>query len=121
MNSLKRFNETVIDVMRELQNMLHDNDFRFYKQTAKTLILVNKSIMYSIFSEHIDNHTPKILNKDESLFRLSEFTYLIKNQFYEKVIQKCEQAWQLLNAKQKELIWLYLQVLVLFHQQIQMI
>ena len=121
MNSLKRFNETVIDILRELQHMLHDTDFRFYKQTAKTIVVLNKNAMYNVFKEHINNHIPKMLNKDESLFTLEEFAYLMNDQFYEKVIRKCEQTWKLLNTKQKEIIWLYLHLLVLFHQQIQMI
>lgn len=121
MNSLKRFNELIIDLCRDIQHFLHDSDFRFYKQTAKAVIMVNKSIMYNVFKQHVDKHASKIMSRDDHLFTEQEFTYLMVDEFYTKFIKKCVLTWSSLNDKQKNIVWLYLQILVLLHEQIQTI
>lgn len=121
MNSLKRFNELVIDLTRDIQHFLNDSDFRFYKQTAKAVTMINRSIMYNVFKQHAHKHVTKIMSRDDSLFSEKEFVYLMTDEFYTKFVKKCVTTWCNLNDKQKNIVWLYLQILILLHEQIQTI
>jgi hypothetical protein len=123
MNSLKRFNEVFVDLLRDLiQAKPNDMELRFYKTTVKGILLVNKLLLKNVFVSHMGTYKEPILKRDESFLLENNFDELNRapDGIFMKIVTKLKGVWMSLTADQKELIWLHFDILFLMLEQIKL-
>lgn len=121
MNTLKRFNEVFIDLLRDLIHACPtDSDLRHYKIAVKALLLVNKNVVINVFQRHLFRYKEAILNKEESFFVTNTFSEIqsnTENSIVRKIITKLQSLWINLPDKTKQIVWLHFHILILMYEQ----
>lgn len=123
MNSLKRFNEVFVDLLRDLiQARPNDMELRFYKTTVKGILLVNKQLLKNVFLCHMGTYQEPIQRRDESFLLENNFDELKRapDGIFMKIVSKLKGVWMSLTEEQKQLIWLHFDILFLLLEQIKL-
>ena len=120
MNTLKRFNEVFVDLLRDLiQAVPGDTELRFYKTTVKTVLLLNKNLIRNIFENNMHSYRSAILNRDEQFLLECNFEDLKRapDGIFMKIVGKLKQVWKSLPEKRKNVVWLHFHILFLMLEQ----
>ena len=120
MNTLKRFNEVFVDLLRDLiQAVPGEIELRLYKTTVKTVLLVNRGLVRNVFETHMHNYKEPILRRDENFLLECNFEELKRapDGIFMKIVGKLKQVWKSLPEKRKNVIWLHFHILFLMLEQ----
>jgi hypothetical protein len=123
MNVLKRFNEVFVDMLRDLIHASpSDMELRFYKTSIKGILLINKNAVRNVFENNLQLYKEAIMARDERFFLANNFEELKKapDGIFMKIVGKLKGVWVSLAEKDKNIIWLHFQILLLMLEQLRL-
>jgi len=124
MNTLKRFNEIFLDIFRDIIHEHPSNSsIKLYKTSLKTMLFLNKKLIYNIFHIQIPKYKESILAKDEAFLLENNYSDLKSpnEKIFLQIVSNLKNSWIDLTPKTKELIWYHLHILLLLDEQLQII
>ena len=94
-------------------------DIKLLKSGLQLSRTMDITLPQKVFNEHIhDIYENNILNKDESFFMNENYQHIVDTHGLElDVISKIKTMWTDLSVNNKDVIWKYLQVLVLLNRK----
>ena len=111
MSNITKFNNTINNLFNDLIKLYpDDNIFKVNKEKFNMLIKYNVKKIMNEFYNHLYEFKNEILNKDEKFF-LEKISNL-NNDNHLKNIINLKDLWIDLDDKNKEILWLYFQVLI---------
>ena len=112
----KKLEEFLKDLIECFPEMKDIKLLRSGIQLAKTM---DVTLPQKVFDEHVhDAYEHKILNKDEGFFMNENYQHIIDTHGLDlDIVSKIKSIWNNLEERNKEVIWKYLQVLVLLNRK----
>lgn len=109
------FNEKFLEFMKDLiESFPDDKDFKLCKQSFNLLLIVDERKPVEMFNLYAIKYKPMIILRDESFFLNHEFMEEINDNdsnFSIELLLKLKNSWKNLDAKNKTVIWNYLEIL----------
>ena len=88
-------------------------EFRTFKSGFNLLKSMDDKKPVTVFHEYVvRNYRDKILSEDESFFLNREYDITSSKEYWMDVIGKIRQAWALMDADARSVVWKYFKVLV---------
>lgn len=113
----KTFNKQISSFLENLQKILpNERDIKVFQAQLDTALMITPKIVLSSFIEHVYPHKAEILAKNEKFF-LEEGNVDIEEDYLSHAIH-LKSLWQnKLTKENKEVVWKYLQVLVVLAEK----
>lgn len=123
MSYLSRFNDTLNQMIDDLVDTFpSDTEMRLYQLGLKAAIAADPNIVNNIFYEKVvKNYEYNIKTRNEEFFLNNSYNELKDNGIGSKlddVICKIKNRWGELSDDNKDIIWKYLHVLVVFSKKL---
>lgn len=129
MTIIKMFNKQIISLITELINYFNDNKMKILKEKILIVNSANPSLIIRLFFENVYKYKDIIMEKDETFF-LEQINEDNISKLYNKNKQLAEKNninimdvinlkdyWESLNSDDKDVIWKYLQVLIVLTEK----
>ena len=114
MDIVEVFNCKVTEMVSDISKVAPE--FHEYKTYLELGLSMNKNIAIDMFGNCARKYEPYILKKDESYFLNESYEdQAADNQF--DIINKIKKIWTTLSKENKEIIWKYLQVLIILQKK----
>lgn len=111
MSNTTKFNKTINNLFDDLIKLYPDNkEFLINKEKFNMLIKYNAKKFMIEFYNNLYKYKKEIINKDENFF-LEKIHNLDNNSNLKKIID-LKDLWINLNDNNKDILWLYFQVLI---------
>ena len=129
MTIIKMFNKQIISLITELINYFNDNKKKILKEKIIIVNSANPSLIIRLFFENVYKYKDIIMEKDETFF-LEQINEDNISKLYNKNKQLAEKNninimdvinlkdyWESLSSDDKDVIWKYLQVLIVLTEK----
>ena len=129
MTIIKMFNKQIISLITELINYFNDNKMKILKEKILIVNSANPSLIIRLFFENVYKYKDIIMEKDETFF-LEQINEDNISKLYNKNKQLAEKNninimdvinlkdyWESLSSEDKDVIWKYLQVLIVLTEK----
>jgi hypothetical protein len=110
---LKEFLNDLVSAFPELKHL------SVMKNGLNLAINLDVKLPQKIFNDNIrENYETRIVNKDEQFFLSEDYEHIAnKHNLDLDIVSKLKGIWKTLDADNKEVIWKYLQVLVVLNKR----
>jgi hypothetical protein len=114
------FNSKLDEFLKDLTSSFPDiKDLRLVKSGLQLAKNIDIKLPQSVFDEHVAvRYEEKIVKKDEKFFLTETYEDVVKKHGIDlDVVGRIKDIWSTLGDTDKEIIWKYLQVLVIINRK----
>lgn len=120
LNIVEIFNNKLYEFINDLLNIYDDSDLHTFKTSLKLLICVDTKKPLRLFHKHVQMpYKKQIVSMDETFFLEKDFTVDVEAvsidsvDFNNGLVIKLKEYWKDMKSYNKEIVWKYLNILVL--------
>lgn len=113
---LNLFNQKFIEFLSDLIRVFpEDSEFKQFKATVLMIQATKEQTVQQVFHSSVEKYKPHIAARNDQFFLESGFDDInsLENKDYmQQVIEKLKRNWIELDARNREIVWKYLTLLV---------